>query len=458
MAPRKAARVVTLLLGACVATGAGRTAIAQVAAGTSSGLAPAPARAAPATATDLFVLGDSLSDIGNAASLADYALAQPFYPNATVGFCNPVDVFLLGDGCDAVIYRRTRASNGPVAVEALAAGLGLPPLEPSFHILPTRPVHGTDYAVAGGTAGGSGVDDLASQIDALRLDRGPELPAGALYVLIIGGNDGLAALRAAAEESVGLVPTAAGDATVDAAVRAIGDAVDVLVGSGARRLLVANLPNLAAVPALRDRASSLGLDEAAARALAVDITARFNAALAARLASAAAAHPEARIEAFDLFAAMEEARLAAAAAGEDVTDACFDSEAYRESPFAERRFAPDCAPLSADGAPRFDRFFFWDSLHPTSATHAALGAALLDFIAATLGDEVAVPAAAVPLAPSEPSADAARPPAAPSAHLPPLSPAPPVGSVLPPPAPAIEWVRCYASIACVSDSTLFFSH
>lgn len=410
------------------------------------GVAPSASRAATLP-SEVFILGDSLSDVGNAASLADFALGQPFYPDATVGFCNPVDVFLLGRDCDSVIYRKSRASNGPVAVEALAPGLGLPPLEPSFHVLPERPVHGTDYAVAGGTARGTSVDDLAAQVDALRLDRAPELPADALYVLILGGNDGLDAVRSAAEESVGDVPAEGSAAIVDAAVAAIGNAVDVLVGSGARRLIVANLPNLAAVPAVRERASSLGLDEAAAAELATGITATFNDALAARLADAAAAHPEARIQPFDLYSVLEEARVAAAAAGEDVMDACFDSEAYRESASGERDFNPGCAPQTPDAAPSFDRFFFWDSVHPTGNVHAAIGQALLELALTTL-DDSAAPGAAPPVPAATPPAPGDAPPA--STAAPPTA-APP-GS-----AAAAALADCYASLACVLGSLLFGS-
>jgi phospholipase/lecithinase/hemolysin len=398
---RKRGAIVTVLLGACAAFGGGPAALAQAPADVSPTPIAPPPGSAPTAASALFVLGDSLSDIGNAAALADYVLGQPFYPDATVGLCNPFDVFVLERGCDALIYRRTHATNGLVAVEVLAAGIGLSSFEPSFHVVPDRPVQGTDYAVDGAMAGESGVDDLGAQVDALLLDVGPQLPADALYLVMIGGNDGLAALRSAAEYSAGLAPASDSDQIAAAAVGAIGDAVDVLVGAGARRLIVANVPNLAAVPALSERASALGLDAAAVSALAADITAKLNAALAARLADTAAAYPDARIEAFDLFGALEEARLAASAAGKNVTNACFDSETYRESPLAERRFDPACAPQSADAAPRFDQFFFWDSLHPSADAHAAVGQALIDFVAATLGDEIAV-AVAVPAAAPEP--------------------------------------------------------
>lgn len=42
----------------------------------------------------LFVLGDSLSDVGNLAAAADFLLSQTVDP-PTVGLCNPFDVFVL---------------------------------------------------------------------------------------------------------------------------------------------------------------------------------------------------------------------------------------------------------------------------------------------------------------------------------------------------------------------------
>src|SRR5690606_34170824 len=69
---------------------------------------------------ELIVLGDSLSDIGNAAGLADYLVDEPSQPEHGVGLCNPADVFLLGRGCADLAYRQSRVSNGPVAVEHLA--------------------------------------------------------------------------------------------------------------------------------------------------------------------------------------------------------------------------------------------------------------------------------------------------------------------------------------------------
>jgi phospholipase/lecithinase/hemolysin len=86
---------------------------------------------------------------------------------------------------------------------------------------------------------------------------------------------------------------------------------------------------------------------------------------------------------FDLRAALAAVQQAAAQRGENATDACFDSDAYRDSSLAARHFHPDCAPLGS-GAPRFAGFVFWDDVHPTGATHSAIGAALVAEVEAKL--------------------------------------------------------------------------
>jgi phospholipase/lecithinase/hemolysin len=330
----------------------------------------------PNAPSSLFVLGDSLSDVGNAAAGIDAALSLSFYPEFTVGFCNPIDIYILHRDCEELIYEKSRASNGPVGVEVLAQGLGLGPLEPSFHTLPSRPVKGTDYAVAGATAAGNGLDDLGTQVTMLILDRGPVLPSDALYVIMIGGNDALEALHSAVEAQAGIAPSGDLEQAVPAAVAAIGDAMEMLAASGAKRLIVSNLPDLALLPVVRERAAALGIDEAAAEMAAHAITLEFNAALQARLSAAQAVHPDARIELFDLLATDAIVGFEAQAAGKNVSAACFDSGTYRTSPTARRNFDPGCAPVG-DGPPRFDEFLFWDDIHPTAAVHAAIGDALL---------------------------------------------------------------------------------
>lgn len=345
----------------------------------------------------LFVVGDSLSDIGNAAAVADYLLGQPMYPEPSIGLCHPAERMLLDRDCADILYRRSRVSDGPVAVEQLATRLGVA-LQPSFHTVPDRPVVGTNYAVAGAKARGTTPRDLAHQVDRLMLDHGARLPQGAVVVLMIGGNDAIDALQAAAlpdlaDPTEGLPdpldsappadpPSGAPDtepaAIAAAAVGAIVEAASRLLDTGAC-VIAANVPDLARLPAVRDTAEQTGVDVPAAAALASEITTHFNADLAERLGQLADTHPSgASLVSFDLYAGFQAALEAAAAAGANVTHACFDSERYIGSTLGERSFDPGCEPAPDAATPGFDGFFFWDGIHPTGMAHAALGSALVD--------------------------------------------------------------------------------
>jgi outer membrane lipase/esterase len=316
-----------------------------------------------------------LSDVGNAAGAADYVLGLVIDP-PTVGFCNPADVLLVPRRCDDLIYRQSRVTDGAVAVEHLATHLGVGELEPTLHIVPSRNKDATVYAVAGAKARGQTDADLGNQLDWLLLDHAP-LPPDAVYVVMIGGNDVIDALQAdVAAPGTSPRPSAA---IVTAAVAAIGATVERLLDFGARRLVVANVPDLAALPAVRAdaRASS---DESGLLAHASAISEQFDRELRAALDAIERGRPGAlpavTITRFDLRAAVTLAQAAVAAQGGNIRDACFDSETYRASAAAQRVFHPDCAPPAAGDAPQFSKFVFWDGIHPTGAAHAAIGAFL----------------------------------------------------------------------------------
>jgi phospholipase/lecithinase/hemolysin len=345
--------------------------------------AAAPSRGSEPSA--LFVLGDSLSDVGNAAAAADYLLSLPLEP-PTVGLCNPADVLVWKRRCDDLFYGQSRVSDGAVAVEHLAAHFALAPLRPSLHVLPNQRHEGTVYAVAGAKARGESDADLHRQVDWLLIDHAP-LPADALYVVMIGGNDAIDALQADVAYP-SLAPTLS-TAIVTAAVEAIAEQVERLLDFGARRVIVANVPDLSVLPAVRVAAQASG-NEAAALASASEISAAFARELDTRIAAIEARWawvPEAAaIVRFDLQAALAGAQAALAGYGANVVDACFATETYRDSPAAQRVFHPECAPATADDSPRFAAFAFFDGIHPTGTAHAALGKALVDLAPKGGGD------------------------------------------------------------------------
>jgi phospholipase/lecithinase/hemolysin len=218
----------------------------------------------------------------------------------------------------------------------------------------------------------------------LLLDRAP-LATAALVAVVIGGNDAIDALQAA--NAGGPTAGASSAAIVTAAVAAIGDNLERLLDAGARRLLVANVPDLASLPSVRETARA-SATPAAVLAAATAVSDAFDSQLAARLdaieAKRAWDSPQPPvIVRFDLRAAFASVQEAAQQRGANAADACFDSDAYRDSSVAARSFHPDCAPLQG-GAPRFANFVFWDDVHPTGATHAAIGAALVAEVEAKL--------------------------------------------------------------------------
>jgi phospholipase/lecithinase/hemolysin len=272
--------------------------------------------------TGVYVLGDSLSDVGNAAAVKDFVLGQSFVPEHTVGLCNPADVFLLERDCEDLIYEKSRVSNGPVAAERLATLLGAT-LAPSFHVVPGAPGAGTNYAVAGAKARGDGAGDLATQVDALLVSHRFVLPKDPLYVLMIGGNDVIDALQSAFDPA-NLAAADAGNAIVRSAVEGTIENLRRLLESGARYALVANVPNVGALPMIA-RAAQLGATPEAAASKGAELSLLFNTQLAALLEDLAVAHPGAQIRSFDLHGFLEARILEAKTSGENAVDGCFDS-------------------------------------------------------------------------------------------------------------------------------------
>ena len=289
--------------------------------------AATPAAAGPIT--KVFAFGDSLSDNGNLSLLAQGSTFEgvPFSP-----------------------YAPGRATNGPVAVEYLAASLGLP-------LVPALVPGGTNYAVIGAATGevpipgggGTTADNstellvgplpvstnLLAQVERFQMTVGAFDPT-ALVFLWAGAND--------------FIINPAGPNTAAAAVANIAAAIDALIGLGARQFLVPNLPDLSLTP-------SVTLQQAP---ILHAQTVTFNGLLAQQLA--ARKQLGITLIDFDTFAAFNAIRANAGAFGiTNVEDECFSGPPLN---FDESVPTACLSPAS---------HLFWDGVHPSATSHRLLG-------------------------------------------------------------------------------------
>lgn len=273
----------------------------------------APATAANGPYSAVVVFGDSLSDNGNL-----YALTGGAYP--------PSPAYYAG-----------RFSNGPVAVEHLAAGLGAPLV---------------DLAVGGATTGlfngnflpqqpGLGTTGLLSQLGGFATGlNGAPADANALYVVWAGANDFL--------HPTSLPP----EASALIAVANLSQSVNALYDMGARHFLLPLLPDLGQTP------RALGDADPTASPLATGLSLSFNQLLGQAYATLATSLTGATLTVFDTFANQH---LLANTPGlfTNTGSACL--------------FTPACAASPATAA----GYMFWDDVHPTATTHAAFAQQML---------------------------------------------------------------------------------
>ena len=266
--------------------------------------------------------GDSLSDTGNRA-----CREGPLPPQFSFG--------------------GLRASNGPLAIEYLAASLDLSSdANPSFYL---DNIHcpsverGNNYAVGGATAIWPGSNDLLIQVINYLVDNSYRVDKKTLYVLFIGGND----LIAASE-----LPPFIADIFIDIAVDNISTSIGLLNSWGAGDFLVVQGPDAGKIPLINNDPSRAVYATALSQA--------FNYRLQARLSRLG--HDSNQIIGFDLFGFMND--LLDSGDFGNTSDACLDAlpDSVRsctsiEFPFVDFDFG----------------YFFLDEQHPTATVHWLLG-------------------------------------------------------------------------------------
>jgi len=202
----------------------------------------------------------------------------------------------------------------------------------------------------------------------------PLAPPNALYVVFIGGNDAIDAIQALQAVLAGSPPASAqtSEDIIAAAVDAIGDNINLLIGAGARKFLVVYAPNIGSVPAIKIAAEKADVPPVLLRGFATFVTIQFNRQLAEHLDQIRAEQREIgnslKIKEFNLFRFFEGVRFVFRLFGLNTVDACFDSGRYLAT--GVRSFHPDC------GVDKFDDFIFFDDLHLTGQIHRVVGKVL----------------------------------------------------------------------------------
>jgi len=262
---------------------------------------------APAAAyADLYVFGDSLSDNGNLYALSGNTVPQ-------------------------LPYFGGRFSNGPVAVEVLANGLGA-----TLHVLA---IAGAQTSTAGLFPNTGMLSQLASYSSAL---GGASADPSALYFVWGGAND----LRDAGAGAAAAIAPAVGNLTT---------IVSSLYNLGARDFLLPNLPDLG----LTAEAVENGLMFAGG---ATFLSEAFNTNLGAAYTGLASTLIGAKFIYFDVMASQRAVVAGVGTNGfNNVTERCFDTR----------------NPLAVTLCATPDTYLSWDNIHPTAAAHAILGNQML---------------------------------------------------------------------------------
>jgi phospholipase/lecithinase/hemolysin len=258
--------------------------------------------------SSIVAFGDSLSDNGNLFA----ATGQPPFP-----------------------YFNGRFSNGPVAVEVMAATLGVPLLDFAWG----GATSGFGNVADGGTpltAGAFGLPGVATQAIqyAASVGIGGADP-NALYVIWGGANDLLFDVS-------GPIPAASRISFITAGLALLG----------AKHILVPNLPDLGKTP-------SVVADGPVASLLGTAGSIAFNASLKNQLDDLDGLLAGVNVYQFNTFSLFNDVRANPGAYGfSNVTDPCFNGASVCANP---------------------DEYLFWDGVHPTARAHGILAG---QFIAA----------------------------------------------------------------------------
>lgn len=273
----------------------------------------------------MIAFGDSLSDTGNLSSV-------------TIPFPYP--------------YYQNRVSDGPVALDYFAAHIGSS-AQASLHLSGTATAY--NYSIAGGNIIGDDIEDLQSQLSAYLGRVANTADAQALYTMIIGAND-LRDIRSITNSSIA-------DVEIKRIVDQLIAQLTRLTNAGAHYFFISNMPNIGRLPeTIAREAMDNGIIQRTSA-----YSQSYNELLSQRLLEFAQ-QTGTQIWLFDLDNVLENIISNAAQLGFTQTEVgCFNTDGFD--------FHSDCLLGS-----RFDRFVFFDNLHPTNAAHQIVAQAMIEHL------------------------------------------------------------------------------
>jgi phospholipase/lecithinase/hemolysin len=297
----------------------------------------APALSQPARPDRVVVFGTSLSDSGNAFAWLGEPENRHCGVRKNVPPYDELDDLLVPDGPYATGGHHV--TNGATWVEGMARGLGR--AGNTRPALASESAQASNYATSGARATGGFPCrfNLPEQVTAYLSDFGTT-SAEALVVIEIGGND----VRDA------FVVAAGGGNPAPVIGNALGSfagSIVQLYGTGARRFLVTNVPDIGKTPALR----ALG---PVAAFVGGQLATGYNAELTGAVGQLSAL-PDIDIRVLDLHATLNQVIADPGTYGfANATDACV---------------TPNQPPFRCK---KPDTYVFWDGIHPTAAMHALI--------------------------------------------------------------------------------------
>jgi phospholipase/lecithinase/hemolysin len=297
-----------------------------------------PVEAANLNLDGMYVFGGSLSDVNNSFNATGGAIPAPPF------------------------FSRGRLTNGRVWVEHLADELGLNPT-PSTEINPLNPPkEGINFAFGGVTTGDKsivpGLPGLKQQLEGFVGSlKGQPADPNALYIV-----DG----AAAANDYLGGFSK-----TPVQPVANILNAARLLADSGARNILVVNMPSLDQTPIGRQTDPvNLGL-----------ISRMHNRALSRGLKKLEKTRPQTNFISFNLNGLFQQAIANPNAFGiKNVTDSCTNTNLYDPS-----AFPLDPSKLTVCKQPK--DYLFWDSIHPTAHMHKVIADSAYEILSEELEEK-----------------------------------------------------------------------